>query len=72
MVLCSWSSDGTENGTVQVGEIYPGSEDSDMRYLTPAAGALLFRANDGSSGPELWSSDGTPFGTQRVTCCRPS
>ena len=41
MVLCSWSSDGTENGTVQVGEIYPGSEDSDMRYLTPAAGVAL-------------------------------
>jgi ELWxxDGT repeat protein len=34
--------------------------------LTNASGILYFAANDGTSGRELWKSDGTPEGTRRV------
>lgn len=35
--------------------------------LTSVDGSLFFRANDGASGHELWSSDGTEFGTVLVS-----
>ncbi len=34
--------------------------------LTNANGTLFFEANDGTHGPELWTSDGTAAGTQLV------
>ena len=35
-------------------------------YLTNIGGTLYFTANDGTSGTELWKSDGTDAGTIRV------
>lgn len=46
--------------------VFPGSGGSNPRELTEFQGDLFFRANDGSSGSELWKSDGTPAGTVLV------
>jgi ELWxxDGT repeat protein len=39
---------------------------SNPRYLTVVDGTLFFQANDGIQGIELFSSDGTEFGTGMV------
>lgn len=67
-----WKTDGTESGTVLVKDIRPGPASSVGFFhfsLAPLAsfnGALLFTANDGSNGEELWKSDGTALGTVAV------
>src|SRR5262249_9648749 len=59
-----WKSDGTANGTSMVRDIFPGNvnnvpNNSLPRALTPLGGMLLFSADDGATGRELWKSDGT-------------
>jgi uncharacterized repeat protein (TIGR01451 family) len=76
-----WKSDGTPTGTVMIANINPlttcnewGGSPGSGSYpcasspndLTDVDGTLFFVANDGSSGPELWKSDGTPTGTVRI------
>ncbi len=68
-----WSSDGTAAGTNLVKDIYPGIGGGfPLDYLAPtpelvALGRLvLFPANDGHGGTELWRSDGTTTGTFMV------
>ena len=65
-----WRSDGTSAGTKRVKDIDPGAGGSHPEFLiTMKAGAkrfLFFRADDGTSGTELWRSDGTAAGTRRV------
>ena len=64
-----WRSDGTWKGTRLVRDIKPGSVGSNYtapQSLTKAAGTLLFVANDGIHGLELWRSDGTEAGTRLV------
>lgn len=64
-----WSSDGTSTGTAMVKDIAPGREylsfprSSNPFSLTTFSGRLFFSADDGSSGRELWTSDGTAEGT---------
>ena len=60
-------SDGTVGGT----RLHPGSFSSFNSSSTPLplgtiSGKVIFAANDGSSGYELWSTDGTAAGTSRI------
>ena len=59
-----WKSDGTEEGTVMVRDIWNGSGNSYPYLLVTYNGILYFRAYNDTSGQELWKSDGTEQGTQ--------
>lgn len=65
-----WKSDGTEQGTQMVKDIYPGYTSSEYSYnrLYGAVGDgfIVFRAITPDSGYELWRSDGTESGTFKV------
>jgi ELWxxDGT repeat protein len=71
-----WKSDGTADGTTLVKDIRPGPESGfSPAYIggplyaasfVNADGTLFFRANDGTHGLELWTSDGTTEGTNLV------
>jgi ELWxxDGT repeat protein len=56
---------------VRIKNIRPGLSSSNPQQLTNVNGTLFFRANDGSSGDELWKSDGTAEGTVLVKDIRP-
>jgi MYXO-CTERM domain-containing protein len=61
-----WRSDGTEAGTVRVIDVRPGSAHgvlAESLFVLPTEKVLLFAANDGVNGTELWRSDGTEAGT---------
>lgn len=59
-----WKSDGTEEGTVLVADIRPGSTStSGFGFFTEFNGMLYFAVGDGINGTELWRSDGTSAGT---------
>jgi ELWxxDGT repeat protein len=64
-----WRSDGTEAGTYMVKDIRPATpagNGSDPQELTPLPdGTMLFTADDGVHGRELWQTDGTTEGTHR-------
>jgi ELWxxDGT repeat protein len=69
-----WKSDGTASGTVLVKDIHPGAASSAPGYdatLIEFNGSLLFTANDGTHGVELWRSDGTADGTVMVKDINP-
>jgi ELWxxDGT repeat protein len=70
-----WRSDGTPEDTVLVRDIRPGPESSFERFanniLVRSGDALVFRADDGVAGSELWRSDGTFDGSWRVRDVRP-
>jgi ELWxxDGT repeat protein len=74
-----WRTDGTDVGTYMVKDINPtGSSrpgstnaawsgfDDDFDRVVVLNGILYFPANDGTSGFELWRTDGTGAGTWRV------
>jgi ELWxxDGT repeat protein len=61
-----WKSDGTNGGTVQVKDIYPGFLGSTPLPLGVLGTTILFKATDGVSGNELWKTDGTTAGTVMV------
>ncbi|HEY2292913.1 MAG TPA: ELWxxDGT repeat protein [Thermoanaerobaculia bacterium] len=65
-----WASDGTPGGTRPLTNLprpdaffSPGSSDKLSLPREPLGGRLLFRADDGPHGRELWTTDGTPQGT---------
>lgn len=65
-------SDGTPNGTFP----HPGTLSSYTDSSTPVVlgelnGRIIFAANDGVSGYELWSSDGTEGGTSIIADMNP-
>jgi ELWxxDGT repeat protein len=66
-----WVSDGSEAGTHMVTEILPGTKGAlDSTFsaanLAPFHNGVLFAANDGVHGREMWFSDGTAAGTRIV------
>lgn len=70
-----WKSDGTEAGTVLVKDIRPGSDGSIISVddsFRAVNGMLIFAADDGVHGKEIWKSDGTPAGTVMVKDVNPS
>ncbi len=71
-----WKSDGTEAGTELVADIRTGAESGLNLYysshaLTPVGSKLLFFADDGISGNELWATDGSAAGTAQVADLNP-
>jgi ELWxxDGT repeat protein len=61
-----WSSDGTENGTTIVKDVYPGAIPSDIQELTVMGGAVYFAATSDDGRRTLWRSNGTTAGTAHV------
>ncbi|MCC6673445.1 MAG: hypothetical protein IT458_20475 [Planctomycetes bacterium] len=64
-----WVTDGTSAGTVQAADVRVGplSGISTVRIVPAGSGdAVVFQADDGVSGVELWWSDGTAVGTGRI------
>ncbi len=62
------ATDGTDGRSVQ--EINPDSdaiEASPHNNLAVMGGHMYFRANDGTTGWQLWRTDGTESGTTRIT-----
>jgi len=70
-----WKSDGTAAGTRMVKDINPGRAggfpEAWMGNLVNVNGTLLFAADDGAHGLELWKSDGTEEGTVMVKDINP-
>lgn len=66
-----WTSDGTQDGTVEVKDIGPGRFGSDPHSLTAFQEKLLFVADDPYDRAELWISDGTEDGTVQVKDIKP-
>ncbi len=71
-----WQSDGTVLGTAVIKDLVPGKPG--IRYYPTTFGEfkqnskhLFFAANDGSTGVELYRTDGTPSGTKRVADSKP-
>lgn len=60
-----WKTDGTEDGTVLVKEVYP----NDLKNIN---GVIFFTTQDDVYGEELWKSDGTEAGTVMVKDIRPN
>ncbi len=70
-----WKSDGTSDGTLLVKDIRPGSAGAFENYIGNSivrlGDSVYFQANDGSSGFELWTSDGSSAGTRLLKDIRP-
>ncbi|RMG45411.1 MAG: hypothetical protein D6718_07605 [Acidobacteria bacterium] len=64
-----WVTDGTAAGTSLVADISPGAASSmaaGAASFAAAGGRAFFAADDGVSGAEPWSTDGTNAGTELV------
>ncbi|WP_149979810.1 ELWxxDGT repeat protein, partial [Microcystis aeruginosa] len=67
-----WKSDGTEAGTILVGDIRPGSSSSDPQNLRVVGSTLYFTADDGVNGRELWAVSGPAVPTLAIAATNAS
>ncbi len=62
-----WRTDGTDEGTEFVADVFPGARNSQIRHMTSMGSYVLFSANSSDEQPQtLWRSDGTAAGTQMI------
>ncbi|MGL5096593.1 MAG: ELWxxDGT repeat protein, partial [Planctomycetia bacterium] len=70
-----WKSDGTAGGTALGRDLRPGAASSfpagNVLPIAESGGLMFFNADDGSTGAELWQSDGTAAGTVLVADVNP-
>lgn len=76
-----WTSDGTAAGTGKLREIHVqasafnpflwGEQQSLLPAIAPFGSGVLFAADDGLAGEEVWKSDGAAAGTVQVADLRP-
>src|SRR5688572_30374151 len=71
LILSSALSLTVAGQAVMVKDIFPGSDSSMVSHMVSAGGTAFFTANDGSSGAELWKSNGTASGTALVKDINP-
>jgi ELWxxDGT repeat protein len=67
-----WRSDGTVAGTLLVRDINPGPVGSAPGGLADVNGTLLFAADDGTGGNQLWSSGGSDALTVKLHTFSPA
>ena len=60
-------SDGTPEGTCMVKDIRPGTQSGGVDGLKVFGDGMVFFANDGVNGRQIWFSDGTERGTRMIT-----
>ncbi|MBL9127341.1 MAG: hypothetical protein JNL97_06830, partial [Verrucomicrobiales bacterium] len=65
-----WASDGTVEGTVRLKDVVSGDQGSYPRRITPGGKRAFFWAYSGE-GYDLWRTDGTEAGTERVKANTP-
>ncbi|MBK8979296.1 MAG: hypothetical protein IPM29_25645 [Planctomycetes bacterium] len=61
-----WRSDGTPAGTYALGDLNPGSGDSDPATFTRLGARAVFGARSSPHGREPWITDGTVAGTREI------
>lgn len=61
-----WRSNGSDIGTFVLKDIFPGSNNSNIRNLTKVGSKAFFIADDGVHGLETWVTDGTANGTYMI------
>ncbi|NDW45099.1 hypothetical protein [Ruegeria sp. PrR005] len=66
-----WRTNGTEDRTFLVVDIFPGDRSSFPQDLVTVGNHVLFTARDDEHGTELWASDGTGAGTFMVRDINP-
>ena len=67
-----WRSDGTAAGTKRMTDVVSGQDDSLFAGVIALGSRLLFISNDGSTGLELFTTNGTPGGTSLVEEINPT
>ncbi len=72
-----WTTDGTPTGTAVVSAIGPRTSFWDRALAGPlpvgvVGGRVLFSADDGTAGRQLWATDGTAAGTARLARLNPT
>ena len=61
-----WRTNGLDEGTYKLADPASGGADPEIQELTPFEDGLYFIADDGA-GAQLWFSDGTEGGAEKVT-----
>jgi ELWxxDGT repeat protein len=70
-LLASVAPVGAQDSVVMVKDIIPGVGSPNILQTTAVGSRVFFEADDGVTGPELWTSDGTAAGTILVKDIRP-